>query len=126
MLALRELGQPLYACQPPTGYKDTAEAWVSTGALLNRMKVALGLAGNRLPGVRVNLPAGWAQARSPEELIAQVRQSIIGRSLSSTTQQALLAQLQTASTTGGGSRLGQPSAPLVLGWVLASPEFQRR
>jgi len=46
VLALRELGQPLYAAQPPTGYKDTADAWVSTGALLARMKVALGLASN--------------------------------------------------------------------------------
>ena len=24
---------PLYMCQPPTGYKDTADAWVNTGAL---------------------------------------------------------------------------------------------
>jgi uncharacterized protein (DUF1800 family) len=126
VLALRELGQPLYACQPPTGYKDTAEVWVSSGALLNRMKVALELAASRLPGVRVNLPTEWSQARSPEELIAQVGQSITGRSLSSTTQQALAGQLQTASTAGDGSQLGQSSAPLVLGWVLASPEFQRR
>ena len=25
---------PLYQCQPPTGYKDTADAWVNTGALV--------------------------------------------------------------------------------------------
>ena len=31
--ALRELGMPLYGCQPPTGYADRAEAWVNTGAL---------------------------------------------------------------------------------------------
>ncbi len=27
--ALQQLGMPLYACQPPTGYKDTADAWVT-------------------------------------------------------------------------------------------------
>ena len=32
--ALRDLGMPLYQCQPPTGYADRADAWVNTGALL--------------------------------------------------------------------------------------------
>jgi uncharacterized protein (DUF1800 family) len=31
-------------CQPPTGYKDTADAWMNTGALVNRMNYALTLA----------------------------------------------------------------------------------
>src|SRR5262249_46314635 len=35
--AVRQLGMPLYMCQPPTGYADRAEAWVNTGGLLNRM-----------------------------------------------------------------------------------------
>ena len=39
--ALRELGMPLYMCQPPTGYSDRADAWVNTGALLNRMNFAV-------------------------------------------------------------------------------------
>ena len=30
-------------CQPPTGYKDTADAWVNTGALVNRINFALQL-----------------------------------------------------------------------------------
>jgi len=39
--ALRELGMPLYGAQPPTGYSMTADAWVNTGALLNRMNFAV-------------------------------------------------------------------------------------
>src|SRR5262245_16177165 len=31
------IGEPLYQCQPPTGYSDKAEAWVNAGALLNRL-----------------------------------------------------------------------------------------
>ncbi len=41
MRALQQLGMPLYMCQPPTGYKDTADAWVNTGALVGRMNFAL-------------------------------------------------------------------------------------
>ena len=29
--ALQQLGEPLYMCQPPTGYHDTADTWVSAG-----------------------------------------------------------------------------------------------
>ena len=39
--ALQQLGMPLYMCQPPTGYDITAESWVSSGALVNRMNVAV-------------------------------------------------------------------------------------
>ena len=38
--ALRELGMQPYMCQPPTGYDDTAETWVSAGALVTRMNIA--------------------------------------------------------------------------------------
>ena len=37
---MQELGMPLYQCQPPTGYADTADAWINTGALVARMNVA--------------------------------------------------------------------------------------
>ena len=43
---VQQLGMPLYMCQPPTGYKDTADAWVNTGALVSRMNFALKLASN--------------------------------------------------------------------------------
>jgi uncharacterized protein (DUF1800 family) len=49
-----DLGEPLYQCQPPTGYKDTADAWVNTGALVGRMNFGLALAGNKLRGVAVS------------------------------------------------------------------------
>ncbi len=52
---LQQLGMPLYQAQPPTGYADTADAWVNTGGLVNRMNFAVALAGNRVAGVRVGL-----------------------------------------------------------------------
>ncbi|MEO6212044.1 MAG: DUF1800 domain-containing protein [Vicinamibacterales bacterium] len=49
--ALRDLGMPLYGCQPPTGYADRADAWVNTGALLNRMNFAVALSSGNMRGV---------------------------------------------------------------------------
>ncbi len=48
---LQQLGMPLYQCQPPTGYQDTADAWVNTGALVGRMNFAVALTERRLRGV---------------------------------------------------------------------------
>ena len=48
------MGMPLYQQQPPTGYKDTADAWVSTGGLLARMNLASDLASGKVPGVSVD------------------------------------------------------------------------
>jgi uncharacterized protein (DUF1800 family) len=57
--ALQQLGMPLYQCQPPTGYKDTADAWMNTGALVGRMNFSARLSGNKMPGTTLagNEPA---------------------------------------------------------------------
>ena len=44
---LRDMGMPLYFCQPPTGYDDTAATWVSAGALVSRMNFAVDLSQER-------------------------------------------------------------------------------
>jgi uncharacterized protein (DUF1800 family) len=58
--AVRQLGMPLYMCQPPTGYADRADAWVNTGALLNRMNFAMQLVNGRMRGVRPGAANGAA------------------------------------------------------------------
>jgi len=50
---LRQLGMPLYQCQPPTGYKDTADAWINTGALVARMNFAVALTEGKVRGTAV-------------------------------------------------------------------------
>ena len=47
--ALQQLGMPLYGAQPPTGYSMTADAWVNTGALVNRMNFAQQLVNGGVP-----------------------------------------------------------------------------
>jgi uncharacterized protein (DUF1800 family) len=66
---LREMGMPLFLCQPPTGYDDTATTWVSAGALVSRMNFAVELSKNAVRGVRVPLSEEQALAMkigSPE------------------------------------------------------------
>jgi len=53
---LQQFGMPLYQCQPPTGYKDTADAWINTGALVDRMNFAVRLATQKVPGITAAEP----------------------------------------------------------------------
>ncbi len=54
---LRDMGMPLYFCQPPTGYDDSAATWVSAGALVSRMNFAVALGKNGIRGIRIANPA---------------------------------------------------------------------
>jgi uncharacterized protein (DUF1800 family) len=93
---VRQLGMPLYGCQPPTGYPDKAEAWVNTGALLNRMNFAVQLVGGRMRGVQPGTsPVG----------------AVLAGDVSSTTK----------STIDKATDAKQLAA-----LTLGSPEFQRR
>lgn len=64
---IASMGMPLYQQQPPTGYKDTADAWVSTGTLLARMNFATDLAAGRIPGV---VPSPGVRAASLDSGLA--------------------------------------------------------
>ena len=52
-----KMGQKLYFYQAPTGFPDKAAYWINTGALLNRMNFGLAFAGQKIPGVKLNLLA---------------------------------------------------------------------
>ena len=124
VVAMRELGQPLYGAQPPTGYKDTADAWVSTGALLNRMKVAMGLASNRLPGVQVEPPRNAGQG-TDAQLVATLGEQLLSRPLPESTRKAVEAELGKAAS-DAQTVSAEGRVRLAMGWLLASPDFQRR
>ena len=70
--ALRQLGMPLYGAQPPTGYSMTADAWVNTGALLNRMNFAVQLVSG---GQALAAPPRGRGAGNPQQLQQQQRQA---------------------------------------------------
>lgn len=62
---INKMGQKIYSYQAPTGFPDKGQYWINTGSLLNRMNFGLALASQRIPGVRVNLPA-MNKNREPE------------------------------------------------------------
>jgi uncharacterized protein (DUF1800 family) len=105
--ALRELGMPPYMCEPPTGYADQAEAWVNTGALLNRMNFAVALAGGGREG------RGRTRASAPTQPLAA--DALIENILAGDLSEATRSTIARAS-----------SAPQAIALVLGSPEFQRR
>ncbi len=52
---IARMGQPLYQCQPPTGFPDRAGEWTSNGSIVERLNFAVALAANRIPGTSVSL-----------------------------------------------------------------------
>ena len=105
-----QLGMPLYFCQPPTGYKDTAEAWVNTGALVSRMNFALALATGRAPRACWSIRGAIGQPTG---------RAMTGDSASRTGGRRLASDARDDGA-------GRPTAPQVLALALGSPEFQRR
>jgi uncharacterized protein (DUF1800 family) len=51
LAALARLGQPLYGCATPDGYRDTEAAWLSPDASLLRVNFATALTAGHLPFV---------------------------------------------------------------------------
>jgi uncharacterized protein (DUF1800 family) len=149
---LRTLGMPLYGCVPPTGYNWKASDWVSTGALVDRMNFALGLAANRLPGIttswspRADDSAGTMLATddvSAESEESRLESLLVAGGISDSTRSAVLQQFQQQSAQMQGasaqpiSTQGRPAPRaqaatlerqdlLLAGLLLGSPEFQRR
>jgi hypothetical protein len=65
-LAVAYLGQPIFGHQAPNGYPETGDAWMNTGAILNRINFGLAVAANRLPGVSIDrLPGADSLKNAP-------------------------------------------------------------
>ena len=127
--AVAQLGEPLYLCQPPTGYSDVAEAWVSTGALVNRLNFGLALAGNRLAGTRVNLESLVAAGtQTSEEWVQSLAAVILQGALSTKTLETLMKQMQAPATDQSDDQDSTRSIgpAKIAGLLLGSPEFQRQ
>ncbi len=156
MLAmLNKLGEVPYGYQAPTGYPDTAEDWVNTGALLERLNFAVAVASNRIPGTRVDLSAYDATNKS--KILERALAELLDGDVSPSTRASLAKQIEQplpevkpgtepddeadevpnmrgAGQQGGRmnrqARLLEPSGNAevfkVVSLVLGTPEFQRQ
>lgn len=141
---LRQMGMPLYGCVPPSGWDWKAATWVSTGALVDRMNFALALAGNRLPGIKVewsDASADGDAAPSAEAAEAALESIVLPGGVSASTRSAALEQFSTqmaqlpmstrvradrATKRGGGVSPEERQDEVLAGLLIGSPEFQRR
>ncbi len=124
------LGEPLYRCQPPTGYKDTADAWVNAGGLVNRINFGLDLGAGRIPGVAVDahafatgIPDGDASAA-----VDRIAAGILDKPLGGATRATIVGALQ-KSDLHPKADYSDPTpipAPQIVGLLVGSPEFQKR
>jgi uncharacterized protein (DUF1800 family) len=124
------IGEPLYQCQPPTGYSDKAEAWVNTGSLLNRLNFSLALAGNKVRGSRSDATAlfGADTTADAKQALDRAVQLFLGGKASPNTVETLQRQLTDPQLVH--AKLDDPAKAIDLamltGLVLGAPEFQRR
>jgi hypothetical protein len=152
MLAmLNKLGEVPYGYQAPTGYPDTAEDWVNTGALLERLNFAVAVASNRIPGTMVDLRNYGSKDR--KKILDTAIALILDGDISPATRATLSKQIDQPlpdvkagvepgetmevanmpGQRGGGNRAarllppsGDPEVFKVVSLVLGTPEFQRQ
>lgn len=123
-----KMGEPLYRCQPPTGYKETADAWVSTGALLNRLNFGLALAAGRVGGTRVALDRFVAGIDRTDAgaVVDRLAANLLPIPLGAPTRDTILAGL----SAGEAEKVDGERRPVplekVAGLLLGSPEFQKQ
>ena len=124
--ALREMGQPIYHCDDPTGYYDTAEAWLDPGVMALRWEFAIGLAANKVRGVEIApdyydslpqaVPRLW-QHYLTERLLPTGAGKRTRNALSTVTNEYL-----TKTRVADARELG----PHLVGLLIGSPEFQQQ
>lgn len=154
MLAmLNKLGEVPYGYQAPTGYPDTAEDWVNTGALLERLNFAVAVASNRIPGTRVDLKN--YDPKDKEKVLNAAINALLDGDVSAATRTSLTKQIEQPlpdvkapneadddlimadnmragqqGPRGRAARLldpsGDPNVFKVVSLVLGTPEFQRQ
>ena len=112
---ISRMGEPLYMYQAPTGYPDTAEHWVNTGALLERLNFALAFVSNRIPGTRVDLTrfAGEAATSSSaidqKKVVDQFLNAVLQGDISPKSREVLMKQLSDQTLAPIATSSGEPA-----------------
>jgi len=123
------LGQPIFGRQTPDGWPDRGDAWMNTGAILNRINFGLSLAAGQLPTARLNNWPLYDSLRtlSRSQQVDAVVKSMLGGQVSVETREVLMsgenpmlaragaasdingmAVIDSSATMGGGRAARQP------------------
>src|SRR5213593_2792131 len=113
------LGEPLSLHVAPDGYPEREDAWVNSGALLDRMNAAVALAAGRLPGAVATLDSIAPGTTDVRQLITAVDEKILDGTMTENTKDVIRRQT---------SDISDPVAAraLAVGLAIGGPEFQRQ
>ena len=108
---------PVYRCQTPDGYKNTADLWLNPDAITRRLSFATAIASGNIPLSRLPMPKNQMsvnirpQQNSPRIAVdTEQLMNTLGNAFSDKTQNAI------------ATNSPQIRSALILG----SPEFMRR
>jgi uncharacterized protein (DUF1800 family) len=151
---LKTMGEPLYQMQPPTGYPMTADHWMNSAALVDRLNFSLALTGGKLGGIPFDAPkllaSGLLDRQSEpadsmrrisvketaahgsagpqsgrEEALELMEEQVIGGAVSLKTNEVILKEVSDSETVTAPT---DPTQVLntMAALILGSPEFQLR
>ena len=120
------LGQPIFGRATPDGWPDRGDAWMNTGALLNRVNLGAQTGAGQMPSVVV---ARWAANRqlgvaSPDETVDAVIRATLAGDPSPATREVLLGVSRPPATATPQQRLAYVAN--LVGVAIGSSDFQRR
>jgi uncharacterized protein (DUF1800 family) len=89
---VQQLGQPIFGKETPNGYPDVADAWLNTGAILNRINFGTMVVSGQVPGIAIDR---WPTARAVRDSTRDVQvdaviASLLGGGVSTDTREILL------------------------------------
>ena len=99
------LGQPIFGRQTPDGWPDRGDAWMNTGAILNRINFGLSLAAGQLPTARLNNWPLYDSLRtlSRSQQVDGVVKSMLGGQVSVETREVLMSGENPMLARGGAA-----------------------
>jgi len=148
---LTRMGEPLYQMQPPTGYPMTADHWMNSAALVDRLNFSMQLTTSKLGGMKFDAPQLLAagllarpasssdsprriavepavmtqKATAPsgqDEALVLMEQLLIAGDVSAKTNSVIREQLAQTAAPADATQVLDTMAGMILG----SPEFQMR
>jgi hypothetical protein len=122
------MGEPLYRAQPPTGYKEAADAWVNSGALVARINFGLALASGRFAGVSFDAEklAGASPPPDAGALVDKLAGALMHRPLKASTRDTIVNGIASTQQQLGYQEPMSEEIPRAIGLILGSPEFQKQ
>jgi uncharacterized protein (DUF1800 family) len=131
--AVARMGEPLYLCQPPTGYDENSAGWLSSATLLERMNFAVAFTSNKINGARMDVArfSSSGATNDPDKFIDQLLAGLVHSDVSPETRENLARVLSEtrAKTTpakfdGRAPQKNNEMAAALIALILGSSEFQ--